>query len=308
MSTGHVVLLLPDSRNPYMQLSAETAAKVADRLRLSLDIEFAEGDFTAQVRQVYGAIRSVPPPTILMVTPVQESALKTLSEQAVEAGIGWFWLSRSVGNETALRSKFPDVPVCIVTPDQSELGRIQARQVRALLPTGGQILYVQGRMTNQSSRLRAEGFRDVLRRPGVRIEVIGELDGNWSAQDAQQAVTRWLRVMRPTTLRPDAIVCQNDAMAGGVLDALTTLGAELADSALPRLPVLGADGLRAIGRHMVDAGLLAATIQVPTTTERALLLAQAFLERGERPPAQVVLTPEAYPDEQKMIRRWRRSA
>jgi ABC-type sugar transport system substrate-binding protein len=291
-----------------MQLSAETAAKVADRLRLSLDIEFAEDDFTAQVRQVYGAIRSTPPPTILMVTPVQESALKALSEQAVDAGIGWFWLSRSVGNEDLLREKHPDVPVCMVTPDQSELGRIQARQLRALLPTGGRVVYVQGRMTNQSSRLRAEAFRDLLHRTGTGIDIIGELDGNWSATDARQALTRWLRVMRPTSLRPDAVVCQNDAMAGGVIEALKALSTELGDPAVARLPVFGADGLRAIGRHMVDAGLLAATVQVPTTTERALLLAQAFLERGERPPAQVVLTPEPYPDEQKMIRRWRRSA
>jgi ABC-type sugar transport system substrate-binding protein len=308
MPAARVVLLLPDSHNPYMQLSAEAASRAAEKLGVPIDIQFAEGDFTIQVRQVYAAIRGASRPAILMVTPVQESALGTLSEQAVQAGVGWFWLSRSLGNEAALRDRYPQVPVCLVSPDQGEAGRIQARQLRALLPNGGHVLYVQGRMTNQSSKLRAEGFRGTVKRQATGIEIIGELDGNWSASDAQQAVTRWMRVMRPTSLRPQAIVCQSDAMATGVLDALKLLGAELGDPELLRLPVLGADGLRAIGRHMVDSGLLAATLLVPVTTERALLLADAFLQRGERPPAQVILTPEAYPDEATMIRRWRRTA
>jgi ABC-type sugar transport system substrate-binding protein len=298
------VLLLPDSRNPYMQLSAEAASQLAERLDISIDIQFAEGDFTTQVRHVYMAMRSVPRPAIVMVTPVREAALKTLSEQTIDAGIGWFWLSRSLGNEAELRQKYPALPICLVTPDQREAGRIQARQVRALLPGGGHILYVQGRMTNQSAGLRADAFRDALRGSGV--EIIGELDGNWSGPDAGQAVLRWMRVMRPTTLRPQAIVCQSDAMAVGLLETLGAATAEGLD--LGRLPILGADGLRAIGRHLVDAGQLAATILLPITTERALHLAAAFLDRGERPPAEVVLTPTPYPDEATLVRRWRRTA
>jgi ABC-type sugar transport system substrate-binding protein len=304
----HVVLLLPDSTNPYMQLSAEAASRAADRLGVSLDIQFAEREFTTQVRQIYSAIRGIPRPSIVMVTPVQESALRTLSEQTVDSGIGWFWLSRSVGNEKELRARHPQLPICMITPDQREAGRIQARQVKALLERGGRLLYVQGRMTNQSARLRAEAFRETLARGGSGLELIGELDGNWSPDAAKQALDRWMQVMKPTRLRPDAVVCQSDAMATGILAGLKALAEATGEPALARIPVLGADGLRAIGRHMVDAGQLAATILLPITTERALQAAAAFFDNGELPPAEITLEPVPYPEEAVMVRRWRRTA
>jgi ABC-type sugar transport system substrate-binding protein len=307
MSTRHVVVLLPDSRNPYMQLSAEAASRSADRLRLTLDIQFAEADFTTQVRQLYLATRALPRPDLVMVTPVQEAALKTLSEQTVASGIGWFWMNRSVGNERELRARFPEIPICLVSPDQREAGRIQARQARSLLPKAGRILFVQGRMTNQSARLRADAFREALK-TYAGLEVIGELDGSWSAEGASQAVTRWLDVMRPTRLRPDVIICQNDAMAGGVLDTLAAIAAKTTEPELAKLPVIGADGLHALGRHMVDVGKLAATTLLPITSDRALLAAAAFLDHGEIPPAEIILAPTAYPDEATMVRRWRRTA
>ena len=307
MSTRRVVLLMPDSKNPYMQLSAEAAAQAAERLDVDLDIQFAEGDFTTQVRQLYVVTRALPRPAIVMMTPVQESALGSLSEQTVASGIGWFWLNRSIGNERALRQQYPRVPVSLISPDQREAGRIQARQVKALLPSGGRILYMQGRMTNQSARLRADAFHDAVRRtPG--LEMIGDLDGNWAADAARQAISRWLDVMRPTPLRPDVIVCQNDAMASGVLEALKGFSQATGDAEVARTPVIGSDGLRAIGRHMVDAGALAATVLLPTATDRAVAAAAAFFESGELPPAEITLAPQAYPDEVTMIRRWRRTA
>src|SRR5688572_33510526 len=110
MPTRHVAVMLPDSRNPYMQLSAEAAARCAERLRVTVDIQFAEADFTTQVRQLYTVTRGIPRPDMVLVTPVQESALKTISEQTVAAGIGRFWLNRSIGNDKKLRARLPEVP------------------------------------------------------------------------------------------------------------------------------------------------------------------------------------------------------
>lgn len=307
MPTRHVALFLPDSSNPYMQLSAEAASRCAERLQLSVDIQFAEGDFTTQVRQLYLATRGLPRPAIVLVIPVQEGALQSFSEQTVASGIGWFWLNRSVGNETALRARFPGVPVCLVSPDQPEAGRIQARQVKSLLPAGGRILFIQGRMTNQSARLRAEAFHATIK-SSVGLEVIGDLDGSWSSDGAKQALTRWMDVMRPTRLRPDAVICQNDAMATGIVDVLQVLAEKIGEPELARVPVIGADGLHAIGRHMVDIGKLAATTLLPTSADRALQAAAAFLDSGELPPPQIILPPTPYPDEATMVRRWRRTA
>jgi ABC-type sugar transport system substrate-binding protein len=114
--------------------------------------------------------------------------------------------------------------------------------------------------------------------------------------------------MRPTAVRPDVIVCQSDAMATGILEGLKSLAESVGEPNLVRVPVLGADGLRAIGRHMVDAGMLAATILLPITTERALQAAATYFDTGDLPPAEITLEPLPYPEEAVMVRRWRRTA
>src|SRR5262245_58093609 len=107
-----------------MRATAEVAGRVAASRGIVLDTVFAGGDFTVQVHQVCDAIRSAPP-ALIMAMPVDENAMRSVSEQSVQAGIGWFWLSRSVGNEGELRQRFPRLAISLVTPDQIESGRIQ---------------------------------------------------------------------------------------------------------------------------------------------------------------------------------------
>jgi ABC-type sugar transport system substrate-binding protein len=156
-------------------------------------------------------------------------------------------------------------------------------------------------MSNQSTQLRTAGTREILD-PHRNIEVVAELDGNWTSDDTRAAVERWLRTMWPTRLKPQLIACQSDLMAMGALAALESLATEIGDRTLRELPLLGCDGLRWFGRRMVDDGILAGTAVLPTTTERAVRLAAAFLKREEVPPAEVVLEPQPYPDEAVMLK------
>jgi ABC-type sugar transport system substrate-binding protein len=77
----HIALFLPDSKNPYMQISAAAAEAAAAQQGLSLEIHFAEGHFGVQVHQIYAATRAGPRPRILLVVPVQENALNVVSPQ-----------------------------------------------------------------------------------------------------------------------------------------------------------------------------------------------------------------------------------
>jgi inositol transport system substrate-binding protein len=290
-----VLLALPEAKNPFMRATADAAARVALSLGIAVDTVFAEGDFTVQVHQLYDAMRQGSGLSLLMVMPVEERALRTVSEQALQAGIGWFWLSRSVDNVAELRQRFPELPISLITPDHVESGRIQARQLRALLPRGGRVLHVLGRMSNQSARLRAQGFEELVSGTEPAIEVLAKLDGNWSPVAARSAVSHWLSVMRPTRHPPDAVVCQNDAMAKGVVEALRTLALETGDSELAALPVIGVDGLREVGRLLVDDGTLTATTLLPMTSDVAVRAAAAYILHGEMPPQRIVLEPKPYP-------------
>jgi ABC-type sugar transport system substrate-binding protein len=291
-------LFLPDADNPYQQLQANVAMETAARLGASVEVDYAQGDFSLQVRQIFKATRHDGPlPDVVMVMPVQESALKSLSETTVGLNIGWVYLNRCAGNVPALRRVNPKVPSCLVTPDQKEIGRVHARQLRQVFPEGAHILYLQGRVTTSSSEARAAGLREGLAEPGPRIEIVSTIDGNWTATDARSSLTRWLHLMLPARLRIDAVVCQSDFMALGALEALRTMGETRGDGTLAGMPVIGCDGLATVGKRLVDEGRLTATVLVPTSADRAVESLVSFFRYGSTLPEEIRLTPHAYPDE-----------
>ena len=306
MDSFYVRLFLPDSDNPYQQLQAKEARDAAARLGLRVDVDSADGDFSLQVRQIFKATRQDSgPPRVVIVMPVQESALKSLAESTVALGIGWIFLNRSAGSLRALRASNPKVPASLVSPDQKEIGRVQARQLRRLFPQGAHILYIQGRVTTCSAEARAAGLREGLAQPGPRIEMASTLDGNWTARDAEASVTRWLHLMMPAGLRVDAVVCQSDFMAMGALAALRMAAETMGKAALRSLPVLGCDGLPGVGRRLVDEGRLVSTVTVPTTAGKALEGVAAFYRHGTAMPEEIRLTPRGYPDDAALGRQER---
>jgi ABC-type sugar transport system substrate-binding protein len=306
-------VFLPDADNPYQQLQAQEARKSAARLGIAVEIASADGDFALQVRQIFRSTHApdTDRPSALLVMPVQESALKSLSESTVAAGIGWVYLNRSAGNVQQLTQTNPAVPACLVSPDQKEIGRVHARQLRRLFPEGARILYVQGRLTTSSSEARASGLRDGLAEAGPRVEIVGTLDGNWTAKDAEAAVSRWFQLRMSAHLHVDAIVCQSDFMAVGALEGVRAAAVALANPALVRLPVLGCDGLPDCGRRLVDQGRLTATVIVPSSADKAIERLASFYRHGVALPPEVVLAPRGYPEDSRLdsrAREWARSA
>jgi ABC-type sugar transport system substrate-binding protein len=308
MHRPYLRLFLTDAENPFEKLQADQAAANAERGGARLDVDFAGGDFAVQVRQIYEATHRADRPDAVLVMPVNENALKTLSHTTVASGIGWVFLNRIAGSIADLRQANPDVLVSYVGPDQKEIGRIQARQARVLLPQGGSVLYVHGRITTSSAEARQAGFREAIALPGPSLDVAASLDGNWSAEDTRAVLGRWLQLMVPARLRLDVIVCQNDFMATGALEALRATAERLSHPTLAHLPVIGCDGLTSVGRKLVDDGRLSATVVVPTSSDKAVdLVIAAYHRRAELPP-EVSLAPKGYPDDVALSRRTRQTA
>jgi ABC-type sugar transport system substrate-binding protein len=301
-------LFLTDADNPFEKMHAEAAVAAAERLGARLEVQFAGNDFAVQVRQIYESThREGDKPDVVIVMPVKEAALKSLSETTVSGGVGWVFLNRCAGTIEGLRQLAPTMLVSFVAPDQKQIGRIHARQARLLLPQGGSVLYIHGRITTSSAEARQAGFREALATPGPAIDVVACLDGNWNAQDTQSVLTRWLQLMVPAKLRLDAIVCQSDFMAAGALEALRATAERLNNPGVARLPVLGCDGLISVGKKLVDDGRLAATVVVPTSSDRAVELVVAAFH-GAPLPAELLLEPRGYPDDAALARRHRQTA
>jgi hypothetical protein len=66
-----------------------------------------------------------------------------VAREAVKAEVGWMVLNREVDYVAELRATV-HAPVFAVTTDHAETGRIQGRQMNALLRRGGTVVYFQG--------------------------------------------------------------------------------------------------------------------------------------------------------------------
>jgi ABC-type sugar transport system substrate-binding protein len=114
------------------------------------------------------------------------------------------------------------------------------------------------------------------------------VEGQWTEDSAHRAVLDWFRLGVGRNQQIRAIVCQNDAMAGGARRALLDHGAAA------QVPLLGCDGLVDEGQRLVRQSQLAGTIVMPKTSGRAIDLLSAFWERGERADV-VELPPTSFP-------------
>ena len=111
-----------------------------------------------------------------------------------------------------MQREFPGKLVALVTTDNREMGRLQARLFRALLPGGGSVVYVEGPSLSPPVIHRREGMKEGLL--GSQVEVVKTISGDWSEAGAEKVVTFWLRV-GSRVIRPDLVGAQNDSHGCG---------------------------------------------------------------------------------------------
>jgi ABC-type sugar transport system substrate-binding protein len=305
MGKPTISLFLADDSNEHQELVLADARRAAENAGLTLESGSADNQITVQIRQVYAAINKDPArrTRAILIMPVRDNSLNRVASDAVKSGIGWVCMHRKMDYLDELRQSFPDLPLATVGPDQMEIGRIQARQFRAILPKGGHVLYVKGNLANSSSQLRLAGMMEGLE--GSAIDARDTLSGNWTTEDAQRVVEGWLRMVLSGSSRLDLIGCQNDAMAVGARNALESVASYLRRPEIARIPVTGVDGLPGRGQKLVNDGTLAATVIVPSSGGPAVQLVVQALLKKEQTPREISLQPLSYPDEPTLAARFK---
>jgi ABC-type sugar transport system substrate-binding protein len=286
-------MLLQNDTNEYQRLIRDEADAAAGRMGLDLAFDFAQNDFMQQIRQLYACVRSRPEerPQFLFVFPVRDGSFERAMRDTAAAGIGCMTLNRRPRYLAEIRRELPAIPVGSISPDQIEIGRLQARQAGALVRAGGLVLYVMGPSLSSAAQDRAQGFREMLRGTSIRCS---EIHGDWDADLTEKAVRRWLQLVLISDQRLDAVICQNDAMATGARRALQAAANEMNRPELRALPLTGVDGLPEVGQRLVDEGQLAATIVQPSTGRPAIEWAVRWLG-GHTASLDVVLPVTTYP-------------
>ena len=291
-----VVVGLLTAEQEFQQLQAADARAAAARLGLEVEVEFAEGHAVVQIQKLFRHVHAPEGtrPAAIIVEPTTGEGLERVARNAARAGIGWILVNTRVAYIDELRAAHPDLPIAMIGADNREVGHIQGRQCRSLLPGGGNVLCVQGPADSTVSVDRLAGLKEALG-PGFEVRV---LNGDWTEASGEKAVVSWLRLRTADTFRPDIVAGQNDSMAVGARKALREHHPDWGS-----LSFVGCDGLPDGGLRMVARGDLAATVVTPSNTGPALEIVSRWLRTRQTPSREVLLPPRSHPPEDD-IRRW----
>ncbi len=283
---------LTTNDNDFQQEQAAAAEQAGQRFGVDVQVIHADNDSITQSQQLLKVIQSsaAPHPDAIIFEPVGGTALPQVARAAGAAGIGWVVLNREVDYVPQLRQEF-SVPVFVITPSHEEIGRIQGRQLAALLPKGGSVLYIQGPAENLAAKQRTAGMYET--KP-VNIE-LRTMKGQWTEESAYRSVSAWLRLSTSHETHIDAIAAQDDSMAMGARKAFEQHTTGAARQRWLSLPYMGCDGLPKTGQAWVRSGLLAATVVVPPNSGQAIELLVNAARSGKQPPECVLSTLSSYP-------------
>jgi len=288
MNCQNVVIALTTRDNDYQAEQSASAAEVASRLGVKINVIYADNNAVDQCQQLVKVIQDkAQRPDAILVEPVG-TPMYQVAKAAVAAGIGWGILNREADYIPELRRTSP-VPVFAVSPDQEEVGRIQGKQLAALASEGN-ILYIEGPSASSAANLRTKGMLST--KPGkVEMKV---LKGDWSERSAHQAVTSWLSLSTSSQLQIRAVVCQNDAMAMGAREAFASLP-EAARERWLNTPFMGCDGVTKTGQEWVRSGQLRATVVIPPMAGLALEMLVNAASTRSMPAERTLCAPRSFP-------------
>jgi ABC-type sugar transport system substrate-binding protein len=284
-------LFLRTNDNDYQQRLKEVGLREAKRQGFDIIIESAQNDAGRQVDQIRSAIKNASTTKLaaLLVSTVRDAVLSEVVRETAEAGLDCAMLNDVLFIDE-IRQQHPGRAIFIVTPDQIEIGRIQGRQVRALLGSTGKVLCVTGPLNMTLAQQRLDGLKEVL----AGNFSLTELNADWTSERARMEVERWANALTPGAELPEMFVAHNDEMALGIRQALRDAAARK-DLPLANTPITGCDGSQTFGQRLVREGRIKSTVIMPPASGAAIELIGRFRTRNELPPVRVIQAVTSFP-------------
>ncbi len=161
----------------------------------------------------------------LIVLAQDTDAIQPAIQKAVDEGIPVVGYDRLIENPKAF----------YITFDNKQVGVLEAKYVYAAQPKGNYVI-IKGNSADPNADFLRSGIEEVIGAAvkSGQIKIVGETyTDNWDPANAQKEMEQFLTV---NNNKVDAVVCENDGMAGGVVAALAAQGMA------GQVPVSGQDG------------------------------------------------------------------
>jgi ABC-type sugar transport system substrate-binding protein len=283
----------------YLREQTAVAKTTADRLGMELQVVSAEMDPVNQGQQLLQFVQSpaAQRPDAIILEPVSAAGLPRVAEAAVAAGIAWVVSNAQVEYLEALRKK-AKAPVFLVSQDHVEVGRIQGRQIGAMFPDGGSVLYLRGPSMSSIASRRFEGL-DSAKPRNVEVKSV-KVQGS-TAENAYTSVCSWLSL---STVRPEGtrvIASQNADFVLGARKAFETT-AQTERAKWLALPCTGV-GTSSHARPLVDRGVLRAAVLTSLTMDTALEMLLQAMTTASQPREKTFVEAHSYPSLEELAKR-----
>ena len=183
---------------------------------VTLQIEDAKDDVSKQLSQVQNFIANKV--DAIIVNPVDTSATAAITKAAAEAGVPLVYVNREPADIEKLGPK-----AAFVASNEKDSGTLETQQICKLLGGKGDILVMEGELSNQAAVQRTKDIHEVIATDACKgMKIIAEQTASWDRTKAQNLMTNWLS----KGLKFDAIVANNDEMAIGAIQALKAAGVD----------------------------------------------------------------------------------
>ena len=225
----------------FLQKVADGMTAEAEAQGAAIDIVAADNKVDTQLSQVENFIAQGV--DAILVVAVDTSAAGPMTAAAQEAGIPLIYVNR----------KPADLPAGVPYVGSQSLvsGTLEMEQLALLAGEKGNVVIMQGELTNEAALDRTKGCVDVVAKyPGMKVV---ETDtANWDRAQGQALMENWLQSGTEFT-----IVCaNNDEMALGAILALKAAGKTLGVDGV----LVGGVDATADALASLEAGELATTV------------------------------------------------
>jgi ABC-type sugar transport system substrate-binding protein len=183
---------------------------------VTVQIEDAKDDVSKQLSQVQNFIANGV--DAIIVNPVDTSATAAITRAATDAGIPLVYVNREPGDVEKLGPK-----AAFVGSNEVESGTLEAKEICKLLGGKGNILVIEGQLSNQAAVQRTKDIHEVIATPDCSgIKIIAEQTAEWDRTKGQNLMTNWLS----KGMQFDAVVSNNDEMVIGAIQAMKSAGVD----------------------------------------------------------------------------------
>jgi ABC-type sugar transport system substrate-binding protein len=272
-----ILVTMPDLAFPFFTHMADQVKAEATKIG-NIDIVVADGQRSSpkQTADIEAAITKGVDGMFL--DPNEVDALAPAVQEAVDAKIPVVTVDRRVDKVSGILAH--------VGADNIKGGEAQGELIMKMFPNGANVMNLQGQSGASPAIDRNKGLHNVLDKAADKYKFVFE---DTAGFDRAKGLSMTESALDGMKTPPDVIVCANDDMALGAMQALK------ARNLIGKVALLGFDALPEALLNIRDGNMTATIEQMPgQQSQKALDFLVDFIRNGTKPAQDVtLLTPIA---------------